>query len=260
MVFGVMRVVNFAHGELVMIGAYTVWFTYQQHNVPFVLAVLLAVVIVVAIGALMEIFLFKPKRHDPLGGLICSLGVLFILQVGAHLIGGTGPSKQVVAPLRGITEFFGGMIRVADQKLFSVIVIAVVLYILWYFLTRTKFGWALRAMAMDREAAALQGININRTALIAICISAGLAGLAGGLIAPMININPYIGHNVIITSFIITIVGGIGSLTGAVSIAFVYALFHTFITAYWDGTVATLCGLVVMVIVLIFKPKGIMGK
>ncbi len=259
LVFGVMGVVNFAHGELVMVGAYSIWVLHAQHGFPYIPALGMAVLLVTTIGVLMERFLFRPKREDPLGGLINSLGVLFILQVAAHVVGGTGPAKQVAPPFSGtfvIEEF----LRVPYQRLFAVAVSVAALGLLWFFLTRTRLGWSLRAMAQDREAAALQGININRTSMIAIGVSGALAGLAGALMAPMTSIHPHMGHNVIITAFIVTIVGGIGSLSGAVLAAVLYAFLHTFVTAYISGTVATMSGLLIMVLVLIVKPTGIMGK
>lgn len=259
LVFGVMGVVNFAHGELVMVGAYTIWLLHAQYGLAYIPALCIAIILVMIIGLFMERFLFRPKREDPLGGLINSIGVLFILQVVAHVVGGTGPAKQVAPPFSGtlvIEEF----LRIPYQRLFSLGVSVAALLVLWFFLTRTKLGWSLRAVALDREAAALQGININRTSMIAIGVSAALAGLAGALMAPLSNIHPYMGHNVIITAFIVTIVGGIGSLSGAVLAAILYAFLHTFVTAYFSGTIATMSGLLIMVLVLIIKPTGIMGK
>jgi len=258
LIFGVMSVVNFAHGELVMIGAYTIWLLHAQNGLAFIPAIGVAIILVMVIGLLMERFLFRPTRDDPLAGLICSIGVLFILQVVATLIGGEGPSKQVPPPFQGTMIIFDTL-RIPNQRIFSLLVSVAALSTLWYFLTRTKLGWALRAVALDREAAALQGININKISMIAIGVGAALAGLAGALMAPLTNINPHMGHNVIITAFIVTIVGGVGSLSGAVLAAVLYALFHTFITVYFGGTLATICGLILMVIVLIVKPTGIMG-
>lgn len=258
LIFGVMGVVNFAHGELVMVGAYTIWLLHAQHGLAYIPAIAVAMILVAIIGLLMERFLFRPTRDDPLAGLICSIGVLFILQVVATLVGGEGPSKQVPPPFHGTLILFD-YLRIPYQRIFSLLVSVAALSTLWYFLTRTKLGWALRAVALDREAAALQGININRISMIAIGVGAALAGLAGALIAPLTNINPYMGHNVLITAFIVTIVGGIGSLSGAVLAAVLYALFHTFITVYFGATIATICGLILMVVVLIIKPTGIMG-
>ncbi|MBC8440044.1 MAG: branched-chain amino acid ABC transporter permease [Deltaproteobacteria bacterium] len=258
LIFGVMGVVNFAHGELVMVGAYTVWVLHAQNGVPFIPVVMIAIIVVTAIGLLMERFLFRPTCNDPLAGLICSIGILFILQVLATVVGGDGPSKQVPPPYHGTLVLFD-FLHVPYQRVFSFFISAAGLGTLWYFLTRTKFGWALRAVAQDREASALQGININRISMIAIGVGAALAGLAGALMAPLANINPHMGHNVIITAFIVTIVGGVGSLSGAVMAAVIYAMFHTFITVYFGGVIATICGLLLMVVVLIIKPTGIMG-
>lgn len=258
LIFGVMRVVNFAHGELVMVGAFTIWVVHAQWGLGYIPALGVAIVLVTVVGLLMERLLFRPTRSDPLAGLICSIGVLFILQVCATLVGGDGPSKQVAPPYHGTLVIFD-LFRIPYQRLFSLAVSIAALSTLWYFLTRTKFGWALRAVAMDREAAALQGINTNKISLIAISVGAALAGLAGGLVAPLGNINPHMGHNVIVTAFIVTIVGGVGSLSGAILAAIIYAMFHTFMTVYFGATIATISGLVLMVIVLIVKPTGIMG-
>ncbi len=259
LIFGVMGVVNFAHGELVMAGAYTVWYLHSQMGLPYPVTILAALLLCTAIGLLMERFLFRATRGDPLGGLICSIGVLFILQVAATLIGGDGPSKQVPPPYDGTMILFD-VLRIPNQRVFSFLVSATALGILWYFLTRSKLGWALRAVSQDREAAALQGINSNRISMIAIGVGAALAGLAGALMAPLTNINPHMGHNVIITAFIVTIVGGVGSLSGAVIAAVLYALFHTFVSTYISGTLATIGGLLIMVLVLIVRPSGIMGR
>ena len=107
-------------------------------------------------------------------------------------------------------------LRIPNQRVFSIVVSITALGLLWYFLTRTRLGWSLRAVSQDREAAGLQGINSNRVSMIAIGVGAAMAGLAGALMAPLTNINPHMGHNIIITAFIVTIVGGVGSLSGAV--------------------------------------------
>lgn len=258
LIFGVMKIVNFAHGELVMAGAYTIWLLHAQWGIPYLPTVLIAVLLVACIGLVMERFLFRPMAKDVLGGLICSIGVLFILQVAATLIGGEGPSKQVPPPFEGTLVLFE-ILRIPYQRLFSIAVAIATLVLLWYFLTRSKAGWALRAVSQDRDAAALQGINSNRISMLAIGVGAAMAGLAGALMAPLTNINPHMGHNVIITAFIVTIVGGVGSLTGAIIASVLYALFHTFITTYFSGTLATIFGLIIMVLVLIVRPTGIMG-
>jgi branched-chain amino acid transport system permease protein len=135
----------------------------------------------------------------------------------------------------------------------------VLLALLWLFLRKTRFGWALRAVAQDREAAALQGISINQTARWAMFIGAALAGTAGALTAPLVAPTPYMGHSVIVTAFIVIIVGGIGSLEGAVVAAILYAFVHTLVTTVYDGVVANIVGLLMMLAVLILMPTGLFG-
>lgn len=257
LIFGVMGIVNFAHGELFMAGAYAVWYLYSKSGWPFFLAVVGGFFVVTLIGLLMERGLFRPMRDNPLGGLINSIGVLFILQVLAVKIGGLGLMKHVPPAFPGVIEIWD--VALSNQRLVALIVAAALLLLIWLFLTRTKLGWALRATAQDREAAALQGININKISIIAMALAAGAAGVAGGLMAPLTRVEPYMGHSVIITAFIVTIVGGLGSLSGAILAAIFYAFFHTFVTTFYGGTIATILGLIIMLIVLIIKPTGLMG-
>lgn len=259
LIFGVMGIVNFAHGALYMVGAYTVWYLYATHNWPFFLAVIIALLLVGGIGLVMERTLFRPMRGNPLGGLICSIGVLFILQVLAVKFGGVGLMKHVPSSLPGATELLPG-VSISNQRLLGLAVAAGLLGLIWFFLTRTRLGWALRAVAEDSEAAALQGISINRVSMIAVGLATAMAGVAGALIAPLTRVEPYMGHGVIITAFIVTIVGGIGSLTGAVLAAVLYAFFYTFVATYYSGTVATMLGLLIMLLVLVIKPTGLMGS
>lgn len=258
LIFGVMGIINFAHGELFMAGAYTVWFFYSKSGWPFYLAVMAAFVVVTLIGLLMERGLFRPMRDNPLGGLINSIGALFILQVIAVKIGGLGLMKHVPPEFRGVIHIVKD-VAISKQRLAGLIVSAGLLLLMWLFLTRTKMGWALRATAQDSEAAALQGISINRISILAMGLGAGAAGVAGALMAPLTRVQPYMGHSVIIAAFIVTIVGGLGSLSGAILAAVLYAFFNTFVTTYYGGTIATILGLLIMLLVLIIKPTGLMG-
>lgn len=257
LIFGVMGVINFAHGELYMMGAYAVVFLYAQQGFPFFLAVAAGLVFVGILGLVMERALFRPLRDNPLGGLIASIGFLLILQNLAVL--GFGRRMGHVPPAtQAVIEFLPGVV-LTWQRLYVMIATVVLLGGLWLFLRRSKFGWALRATAQDPEAAALQGISINQTARIAMFIGAALAGVAGALTAPLVSPTPYIGHSVIVTAFIIIIVGGIGSLEGAVVAAVLYAFVHTFVTTFWDGVIANIVGLVLMLLVLVIKPTGFFG-
>jgi len=259
LIFGVMGVINFAHGELYMMGAYCVIFVYADNELPFLVAVALGLVFVGMIGLAMERGLFRPLRTNPLGGLIASIGLLLVLQAlvtigfGVRMEHISPPSRESVS-LPGFAD-----VVISLQRVYVIIAAVVLLSGLWVFLTRTKFGWALRACAQDPEAAALQGISLNHTARMAMFIGAALAGVAGALTAPLVRTYPYMGHSVIVTAFIIIIVGGLGSLEGAVLAAVIYAFVHTFVTTFSDGIIADIVGLSLMLIVLVIRPQGLFG-
>jgi branched-chain amino acid transport system permease protein len=171
---------------------------------------------------------------------------------------GFGLRNQTVPPVSQGRLTIGGAI-LTYERLYVIVATVVLLALLWLFLRRSKFGWALRACAQDREAAALQGISINQTARYAMFIGAALAGVAGAMTAPLVAPSPFMGHGIIVTAFIIIIVGGIGSLEGAVLAAVLYAFVHTFVTTFFDGVIANIVGLLLMLAVLVVKPQGLFG-
>ena len=259
LIFGVMGVINFAHGELYMLGAYVVVYLYADSQLPFLFAVAVGLIFVGLVGLVMERALFRPMRGNPLGGLIVSIGFLLVLQAAAAMGFGVR-MEHIPPPTQVILQVFGlENVIIPLQRLFVIAAAVVLLAALWLFLRRTKLGWALRACAQDPEAAALQGISINQTARIAMCIGAALAGVAGALTAPLVRTYPYMGHSIIVTAFIIIIVGGIGSLEGAVIAAVIYAFVHTFVTTFADGVIADIVGLLLMLAVLVVRPTGLMG-
>jgi branched-chain amino acid transport system permease protein len=257
LIFGVMGIVNFAHGELFMLGAYVVVALYAQFSVPYFLVVAIGLAFVGCVGLLMEWSMFRPLRDNPLGGLVASIGFLMVLQALASM--GFGVRMAHVPPVTQEVLVFSDKVRLPVQRLLVIGAAVVLLGGLWVFLKQTRFGWALRASAQDREAAALQGISINQTARIAMFIGAALAGVAGALTAPLISVNPHMGHSVIIAAFIVIIVGGVGSIEGAILAAVAFAFLHTAVTTFWDGVIADIVGLLLMLAVLVVKPTGLFG-
>ena len=257
LIFGVMGVINFAHGELFMLGAYVVVALYTGLEMPYVLVAALALMFVGCVGLLMEFTMFRPLRSNPLGGLVASIGFLVVLQALVSM--GFGVRMEHVPPVTQKVIVFSEKIRLPAQRLAVIVAAAAFLGALWLFLRRTRFGWALRASAQDPEAAALQGISIRKTSMMAMFLGGALAGVAGALTAPLISVNPNMGHSVIVAAFIVIIVGGVGSLEGAVVAAFAYAFVHTAVTTIWDGVIADIVGLLLMLGVLIIKPTGLFG-
>ena len=264
LIFGVMGIVNLAHGELYMIGAYVVWLTYAQGILPFPVAILAGAGIVAGIGMGMERALFRPMRGKVLMGAMLSVGMIFILQVFVATTWHVGLMKNIPPAIKGSVEILGA---IAPWQRLMVIPAAVALIGgLWFFLRRTKQGRSLRAVAQDPEAAALQGISIDRVGLIAMAIAAALAGAAGGLMGPIMRVDPYMGHSALIMALFVTIVGGLGSIEGAMVASLIYGFMIAFVTGYFPqsiaspGTMAFIIGALLMFIVLAVKPRGILRR
>jgi len=258
LVFGVMGVLNLAHGELYMVGAYVVWIAYAQGGVPFPAAVALAVVVVAGLGLLIERGLFRPMRGRPLMGLIMSVGMIFILQVFVATTWHVGLMKQVMPYIRGSADIFG--ISIAYQRLLVVPAAACALGALWYFLRHARMGRALRAKSQDPEAAALQGISVDRVDIVTMAIGAGLAGFAGAFMSPIMRVDPYMGHSALVIALLVTIVGGLGSIEGALIASFIFGFMISFVTVLVDSTMANIAAVLLMFIVLAVRPRGIMGR
>lgn len=258
LIFGVMGVINFAHGELYMAGAYAVVLLYTDFQLPFIAAVGAGLAFAGCLGLAMERAMFRPLRDNPLGGLVASIGFLMILQALAAM--GFGVRMEHIPPVTTHVLEFSERVRLPLSRLFVIVAAVALLAGLWIFLKRTRLGWALRAAAQDPEAAALQGISINRTARLAMFIGAALAGVAGALTAPLVSVTPHMGHSVIVTAFIVIIVGGVGSLEGAILASVAYAVVHTFVTTFQDGVIADIVGLSLMLLVLIVRPTGLFGS
>ena len=258
LIFGVMRVENFAHGELYMVGAYVTWYVTVKIGLGYFAGLAGAVAVTAAIGAFMEVALFRRLRSNPVGALIVTVGVLLILQTSMVWLAGINSTLLVDSPFPGALRL--GPINLPWHRLFVIVSAIVLLACLAWLLRGTRFGWAIRAAAQDREAASLQGISIGRVGVYALMLSAGLAGAAGSLMAPLVRISPFMGQPIIITAFIVVIMGGIGSIEGAIIASVLYSTFYTFISAYIDGTIATIAGLCIMLAVLVFMPSGLLGK
>lgn len=257
LIFGIMRIINFAHGELYMLGAYAAVVVYVRAELPFALAIVAGLVFVGLVGVVMERALFRPLRDNPLGGLVVSIGFLMVLQALVTLIFGVRMA-HVPPPTKTVLEIGGALLPL--QRLIVIATAAALLAALWWFLHRTRHGWALRACAQDAEAALLQGISLRRAARLAMFAGAALAGTAGALIAPLVPPSAQMGHAVIIAAFIVIIVGGVGSLGGAIVASVIYAFVHTFVTTFSDGVIADIVGLTLMLLMLIVRPYGLFGK
>lgn len=257
LVFGVMHIVNFAHGEFYMIGAYTVWVLFALLHWPFFIAVGSAIVIVGLLGLVSERLIFSHAHGNVLSGFIMSVGLVFILQVSVVEIWGTGKMKPVPAAFPQVLHIGG--VSTSWQR---VIVIPATILLLWsllYFLAKFRVGRGLRASAQDPEAAALYGISPKKSAAVAMLAGSAMAGAAGAFMAPIMSVHPYMGHSVVWTAFVVVIVGGAGNIKGTIFAALIFGYLTTIISTLLDSTIANLVNTLVMLVILAIRPQGVAG-
>ena len=256
--FGVMQMANYAHGEFFMGGAYTVYALYALGGVPYWVAIAAGAVVVMGLGLLTERGIFRPTRGNVLAGFMAAAGLAFIIQVFCGEVWGWGLMRYIPKPYMVPFEVMGASVDFARILIIPFAIAAIGGLI--FFMRRFRLGRALRAVAQDPEAASIQGIGINKITALAMGISGGLAGLAGGLMSTIYAVTPVLGHQVILPAFIVVIVGGMGSVEGAVLASFIFGFTHTFVTTIFDAVVAMMVVVTVMAIVLIRRPQGLMGR
>jgi len=257
LVFGVMHIVNFAHGEFYMIGAYTVWVLFALLHWPFFIAVGAAIVIVGLLGLVSERLIFRHAHGNVLSGFIMSVGLVFILQVAVVEIWGVGKMKPVPAAFPQILDIGG--VSTSWQRFIVLPATIILLWALWYFLAKFRVGRGLRASALDPEAAALYGISPKKSAAVAMLLGSAMAGAAGALMAPIMSVHPYMGHSVVWTAFVVVIVGGAGNIKGTILAALIFGFLTTIITTLLDSTIANLVNTLVMLVILAIRPQGVAG-
>ncbi|HEY9524651.1 MAG TPA: branched-chain amino acid ABC transporter permease [Thermopolyspora sp.] len=256
-VYRTMGLVNFAHGNVVMIGAYAASTFYMTSKLPFPIAIAVAIVVTGLVGLIIEWVLRPLENKDFDLMLIGTIGFGTVLEALAVLIwGATGhavPSPVATQPL----NLYG--VRIPTYSLVVIGVAALATVLLAVFLQRTKRGVAMQAVAMDHQAATAVGIHVGRSNALAFAIGAGLAALAGGLIGPMLYVNPTMGGSLGIKGFAAAIFGGFGSIPGAIVGGMAFGLLDSFAAGSFKGYSDLVTFLVFAVIVMI-RPTGIFGE
>ncbi|GAA4489713.1 branched-chain amino acid ABC transporter permease [Actinoallomurus oryzae] len=257
LVYRTMGLVNFAHADVLMIGAYTASTFYTSTRLPFAVAMVAAIAVTGLIGLVIERVLRPLENKDVTLMLIGTIGFGMVLQAVAILIwGATGravPSPVKAAPL----QVLGLRIRTYDLVVVGVAAVAVVLLVA--FLQRTKRGAAMQAVAMDHEAATAVGIHVGRSNAIAFAIGAGLAALAGGLVGPMLYVNPTMGGTLGIKGFAAAMLGGCGNIPGAVVGGLAIGVLDSYAAGHFQGYSELVVFLVFTAIIMI-RPTGLFGE
>ena len=257
LVFGLMRIVNFAHGEFMMIGAYATYVLTTFLGLDYFLAVPLSGLAAGLAGMLAERFVFRPFIGDELGAMITSLALAIILQ-GMIMITFSVNDLSVARPVTGVMRI-GGAVLPNDQ-LFVAGAALVIIVAFHMLVQHTRLGLALRAVAQDTTIARIYGIPPRIILPVGFGIGCLLAGLGGALIAPLYTINPYMGEAALLKAFIVVVLGGLGSLPGAMIAALILGITDAVISVLYNPTIATLVSFIMVVVILIVRPTGIAGR
>jgi branched-chain amino acid transport system permease protein len=257
LVFGVMRIANFAHGEFYMLGAFMSFVGVTQLGLPYIVSVLLAFVATLALGWLVEIIVLKPFRGDELNGLIATLGLAMILQNVALMV--FGPDPQSMPPTaEGVVNL--GAIVMPISRLYVVAFSAVVLALLYGFLMHTRSGRALRAVVQDMEIATAQGIRAHVVYPLGFALGVALAAVAGALMAPVFSVSPFIGGAPLFKAFIVVVLGGLGSIPGAALASLLLGVAESLGSTFFDGSTADMMIFALVILVLVVRPTGLLGR
>jgi len=255
LIYGTMQVPNFAHGQLFMFGAYLSYALVMRAGVHYWAAMAIAVATLAVAGAALERLVFRPLRDaPPLNSMIAALGMMLFLEAVAQNI--WGPEfRHTDTPYGGVVSLFG--LPVTEHRLILLAAAAVSMAALLVFLTRTTAGAAIRATAQNPEGALLVGIDTSRVAMGTFAISAALAAVAGVLIAPISLVYPAMGTIIILKAFVIVVLGGMGSVTGALIGGYLLALAESLGGTYVSSTYQDLVAFVVLALVFTFRPTGL---
>jgi branched-chain amino acid transport system permease protein len=256
LIFGILGVVNFAHGGFYVLGGYLAYSLSHALGVPFVAAVVLATMATAAIGYIVETVLVEKLVVDHLATMLITLGFYQVLITGIVVIYGAEPA-DFQFPLQGSfrTESF----YVPYSNLVVFVVCAVAILAVNWLVYRTRYGIALRAMADDGPVARSQGIPPATMFPMAFAIATGLAGLTGALVTPMLALDPHVGEGVLLKAFVVVILGGMGSIPGAMLAAFMVGLIEAYASVYLGGSRGALVLFVLVVAILLFRPQGLFG-
>ncbi|MGO4908251.1 branched-chain amino acid ABC transporter permease [Pseudorhodobacter sp. W20_MBD10_FR17] len=260
LVFGVMRVVNVAHGEFFMLGAVIAWFvTHYMPGPPavgFAAALVICPLLVGGIAALSDTLILKRLNYDPEATIVATIGLSYIFQQAALTFYGPD-ARPVEAPfnLRIQLPWFG----YSGYKIAVVLAAIAVLLAVWLLMTRTRAGLIMRATQLDRNTARAFGINVDRVYAAVFALGAGLAAVAAVLIVPIQQAHYLMGHDPLLLSFIVVIIGGLGSLRGTLLAALIIGLSDGVISVFFSPTLAKIIATLLVAMVLVFRPQGLFG-
>ncbi len=256
LIFGILRTVNFWHGEAYMFGAVVVFYCVVKAGINYWLGVVVAVAVIGALGWISDRLIFRRFHGNLMGGAIAAIAISMGFQNITWLIFGTRPQK-IPSIVTGQWRIFGAVIT-AERLLIIVVSLTVISALIW-FIKHHKFGKAMRAVQEDSEAALTLGINVGRVCALTFGIATALAALAGAIIAPVFFIDPIMGSGPLMYAFIVIILGGMGSVMGAFIASFIIGFQQSITASFWGPQFSMGVSFGLALIVLILRPRGLMG-
>lgn len=262
MVYGIAKMLNFAHGDVIMIGGYVAFFAVSGMGLPPVLAVLISMVVCTVLGVVIEKIAYKPLRMaSPLAVLITAIGVSYLLQNIALLLFGAAPkafTSMVSIPAVVLAD---GALTISGETIVTILTCIVIMIALTLFINKSKAGRAMLAVSEDKGAAQLMGINVNGTIALTFAIGSALAAVAGVLLCSAYpTLTPYTGSMPGIKAFVAAVFGGIGSVPGAFIGGILLGIIENLSKAYISSQMADAIVFGVLIVVLLVRPTGILGK
>ena len=259
LIFGIMRVVNFAHGELYAFGAYTVYLVAAALGLDFFLGLVIAVIAGALLGALIEIALLRPMRSADIDTvMLVMIGAWIVMQNTELLVWG-GVAKAIVTPFPDAPLAIGP-VSISWLRLFVLVVALLLIVGSYVVIHRTKLGKAMRATFQDTDTAALMGVNISGVYTATFALGSGLAAAAGALLGPVFLVTPTMGDLASLKGFAIVILGGLGNITGATIGGFILALVEEIGAGYISSGYRDAMGFLIIIAVLLFKPTGLFAR
>ncbi|MDD5801365.1 MAG: branched-chain amino acid ABC transporter permease [Solobacterium sp.] len=262
MVYGIAKMLNFAHGDVIMIGAYSAFVALYRANLPLPIALIISIIICTLLGVIIERLAYKPLRQaSSLAVLITAIGVSYFLQNLALLIWGSAAKIFPTILDYGSINLFNDQLKLSYQLLITITVCIVIMILLNLFIKKTKIGKAMRACSEDKEAAALMGINVDNIISLTFAIGSGLAAIAAILLcAAYPTVTPTLGSMPGIKAFTAAVIGGIGSIPGALLGGLLLGVIEIIVKAYGLSELTDAIAFGVLILVLLFKPTGLLGK
>lgn len=257
-VFGILGIAHFAHGSVSMFGGYLTFFLVVMQGLPLAVAILVALIVGFLLGLLIEILAYRPVRNaSPINAFIVALGLTLMVEgINLELFG----HEQVVIPTNLDRVFNLGGVTIPELRLWVIVAAAFLILAMTIFVEKTKTGQAIRAVAENRDAAILMGVNVKAIPLVVFAISTVLGVCAGVMVGALFAIAPGIGENLVVKGFAVLILGGLGSIPGAIVGGFVLGVTEALAAGFISSAYKDVIAFLMMIAVLLFRPQGLMGK